>query len=139
MCLREKNFPEKTAYAFLEDMKENFLEKISIQDYKEAIPNGLNARFRDTIKSRMEYYRKNPEDIDKLSLLRKTLNESKNEILRTDDILSERSEKLNLIVNKAEEMKTESRSYYDWVFYFFFNFLISYLLFILSFILIFIF
>lgn len=115
MCMREKNFPDKTAFAFLEDIKDKFFEKISKIDYQTALPFGLNAKFRDTIKNRMEYFRKNPQDIDKLSLLKQTLNDSKNEILQTDDILNERSEKINLIVDKAENMKTESKSYYDWV------------------------
>ena len=117
MCLREKNFPDKTAFAYLEDIKDKFFEKISEVEYLTSLPNGLNAKFRETIKTRMEYFRKNPEDIDKLTLLRKTLNDSKNEILQTDDILNTRSEKISLIVNKAENIKSESKSYYDWVFF----------------------
>ena len=128
MCLREKNFPDKTAFAFLEDIKDKFLERIAEVDYLTAITNGLNAKFRDTIKTRMEYFRKNPQDIDKLSLLKQTLNDSKNEILQTDDILNTRSEKINLIVDKAENIKTESRSYYDWVNFAFFCLFIFYFL-----------
>jgi len=130
MCLRNKNFPDKTAFAFLEDIKDDFFQNVPEVDYLTAIPNGLNAKFRPTIKSRMEYFRKNPQDIDKLSLLKQTLNDSKNEILQTDDILNTRSEKINLIVDKAENIKTESRSYYDWVIIFiiiyfsYFNFII---------------
>ena len=115
MCLREKNYSDKTAFAFLEDIKEKFFEKISDAEYSTALANGLNGKFKDTLKTRMEYFRKNPQDIDKLSLLKQTLNDSKNEILQTDDILNTRSEKINLIVDKAENIKTESRSYYDWV------------------------
>lgn len=121
MCLRDKTFPDKTSFAFLEDVKDKFFERIPETEYLTAIPNGLNAKFRDTLKNRMEYFRKNPQDIDKLSLLRQTLNDSKNEILQTDDILNSRSEKINLIVDKAEHIKTESRSYYEWVCLYIYN------------------
>lgn len=132
MCLREKNFPDKTSYAFLEDIKDKFFEKISEVDYKTALANGLNGKFRETIKQRMEYFRKNPEDIDKLSLLRKTLNESKNEILQADDLLNSRSEKISMIVEKAENIKSESKSYYNWVKLFLYNIILFiYLIFLI--------
>ncbi len=115
MCLRDKNYPDKAAFLFLEDIKDRFFQTFSEIDYKTAIPNGLNARFNQTLKSRMEYFRKNYNEEDKLGLLRRTLNETKNEIMQTDDALSVRSEKINLIVNKAENIKTESKSYYSWV------------------------
>jgi vesicle-associated membrane protein 7 len=116
MCLREKNYPSKAAFLFLEDIKDRFFQLFSEIDYRTAIPNGLNARFRETLKNRMEYFRKNYDQEDKLGELRKTLNESRNEIMQTDDALSVRSEKITLIVNKAENIKTESKSYYSWVF-----------------------
>ena len=117
MCLREKNYPDKAAFIFLEDIKDRFFQTFSEVEYKTAIPNGLNAKFRETLRNRMEYFRKNYNEEDKLGLLRKTLNETKNEIMQTDDALSTRSDKITLIVNKAENIKTESKSYYSWVFY----------------------
>jgi hypothetical protein len=117
MCLRDKSYPDKAAFLFLEDVKDRFFQIFSEVEYKTAITNGLNAKFRETLKSRMEYYRNNYNEEDKLGLLRKTLNESKNEIMQTDDALSARSEKITLIVNKAENIKTESKSYYSWVSY----------------------
>ena len=113
MCLREKLYPEKAAFYFLEDIRDKFFKVYSEIEYKTAITHGLNAKFRDTLKNRMEYYRKNYDEEDKLSLLKQTLNDQKNEILRTDDVLSVRSEKIALIVNKAENIKTESKSYYS--------------------------
>lgn len=122
MCLREKNYPDKAAFLFLEDIKDRFFQTFSELDYYTAIPNGLNAKFRETLRSRMEYFRVNFNQDDKLGLLKKTLNDAKNEIMQTDDALSTRSEKITLIVNKAENIKSESKSYYSWVFSFDLNF-----------------
>lgn len=115
MCLRDKSYPDKAAFLFLEDIKDRFFQIFSEIDYKTAIANGLNAKFRETLKNRMEYFRKNYNEEDKLGMLKRTLNETKNEIMQTDDALSVRSEKITLIVNKAENIKTESKSYYSWV------------------------
>lgn len=119
MCLREKSYPDKAAFLFLEDVKDRFFDILTEVEYKTAIANGLNAKFRETLKNRLEYYRKNYDQEDKLTQLRQTLNDSKNEILQTDDILSVRSEKITLIVNKAENIKQESKNYYSWVKLFF--------------------
>jgi len=116
MCLREKNYPDKASFVFLDDIKDRFFQSFSEIEYKTAIANGLNGKFRETLKNRIEYFRKNYNDEDKLGQLKRTLFESKEEILQTDDALSARSEKITLIVSKAENIKTESKQYYSWVF-----------------------
>lgn len=112
--MRDKEYKSDCAFAFLEDIKQSFLKAFRLEEVQEAIPHGLNSRFKHIIKSKIEYSRNN-EDYDNLAKLKSALYEVKNDIMETDYILNERNEKINLIVKKAEVLRSDSNSYYNWV------------------------
>lgn len=117
MCMRDKAYKSESAFAFLEDVKQSFFKAFSLKEIQEAIPHGLNSRFKHIIRSKIEYSRNN-ENYDNLAKLKNALYEVKDNIMETDFSLNERNEKINLIVKKADLLRSDSTSYFNWVIYF---------------------
>lgn len=112
--MRDKDYPSESAFAFLEDMQEKFLQTFSKIDIEKAIPHALNVIFKNTLKERIEYFRNNRTN-DSILKLKSCLFETKNEILQTDKFLTERSDKINIIAQKAHILKSDAISYNNWV------------------------
>lgn len=53
MCMAETNFSKRMAFAFLEDIKENFGGKYSYEQKINAIAFSLNNSFYSTMKEKM--------------------------------------------------------------------------------------
>jgi len=115
MCLCEPDFPKETAFVFLEDLMENFYEKFSSGDidresaYSKFFAEGFNSVLRD----KMMYYNKNPEVSNDITELKKGILSYKENIIKAQDVLIERGEKISLIVKKADSLKTESTAYFS--------------------------
>lgn len=116
MSMCDNKFPPETAFAFLEELKTVFFDTFNLKDIENAISYSLNTGFKDTIKSRMDYYNKNLEAGDNISKLKKGVIDFKDNVLNASDVLAQRGEKINLIVKKAETLKQESFSYYGSVY-----------------------
>jgi vesicle-associated membrane protein 7 len=69
-------FPKRTAFAYLEDIKELFCQRYSTDVRINAVPNGMQATFEDNIKAKMQYYNSQPEN-EKMQRLQNNLNEVK--------------------------------------------------------------
>ena len=110
MALCDKNYSMDSAYVYLEDLKSCFIGQFSQREIESAIAYSLNT-FKDKIKARMDYYNKNVSN-DSISLLKKGVLDMKNDVLDASNILSQRGEKINLIVKKADLLRQESTSYY---------------------------
>lgn len=117
MCMRDKAYKSDCAFSFLEDIKQKFLKAFSQKEIQEAIPHGLNSRFKNVIKSKIEYTRNN-DNYDNLAKLKSALYEVKNDMMESDYFLNERNEKINLIVKKADVLGSDSNSNYNWVKFF---------------------
>jgi hypothetical protein len=112
MCLGEKQFPQETAFAFLEDLRKMFLDSFTPKELENAIAYSLNTSFKDKIKGRMDYYNRNINQGDSITQLKKGVMDMKNDVLDASDVLSARGEKINLIVKKADSLRQESSSFY---------------------------
>jgi hypothetical protein len=112
MCLCDKQFPQDTAFAFLEDLRKMFLDTFSPKELENAIAYSLNTSFKDKIKGRMDYYNRNLGVGDSMTQLKKGVMDMKNDVLDASDVLSVRGEKINLIVKKADSLRQESSSFY---------------------------
>jgi hypothetical protein len=112
MCLCDKQFPQETAFAFLEDLRKMFFDTFTPQQIENAIAYSLNTSFKEKIKGRMDYYNRNTNVGDSVSQLKKGVINMKDDVLDASDVLSQRGEKINLIVKKADSLRQESNSFY---------------------------
>jgi uncharacterized coiled-coil DUF342 family protein len=115
MCLCDKTFPSETALAFLEELRATFSDSYSPKELENALAYSLNTSFKDKIKGKMEYYNKHTDVGDSITKLKKGIEDMKNSIVDASDVLSQRGEKINLIVKKADSLRQESASYYGGV------------------------
>lgn len=117
MSLCEENYPKETAFVFLEDICNEFFEKFSAGDieresaYSKFFTNTFNPILRD----KMIYYNKNLDASDNLRELKKGVINYRDNVIKANDILIERGEKITLVVKKADSLKQESGSYFSGV------------------------
>ncbi len=111
MC--DIKYSSKTAFYYLEDIKTNFLDKFNMNAINNAISYSLNTGFVEILKNKMEYYNKNIDAGDSISILKKEVLEAHENIMNASDLISTRGNKINLIVKKAETLRTESNSYFE--------------------------
>jgi vesicle-associated membrane protein 7 len=111
MCMCDNKLSQDTAFAYLEEVKTLFADTFTPKEIDSAISYSLNDRFRESIRGKMNYFNANLNESDKLAKLKKGVIEYKDNVLQANDILSERGEKINLIVRKADNLRTESVNY----------------------------
>lgn len=61
------------------------------------------------------YFNTHLDDSDSVARLKKGIIEYKDTVLQTAEVLGERGEKINLIVKKADGLRTESVNYFKTV------------------------
>jgi hypothetical protein len=118
MC--DNKYPQETAFAFLEDIKSNFLTTFTQTAIESAYSYSLNNQYKDVIRGKMDYFNKNANSADSIAQLKQGLIDTKGVLMDAADVMNQRGEKINLIVKKAETLRTESTSYYDSVFFYLF-------------------
>ncbi len=120
MC--DDKLTQDSAFAYLEDLKSSFLQTFNTREIESAYAYSLNEKFKDNIRGKMNYYNANLNESDSVSKLKKGVMDYKDNILQANDILMERGEKINLIVRKADNLRTESMNYYGSVIKSFYKF-----------------
>ncbi len=111
MC--DDKLTQDSAFAYLEDIKTSFLQTFTRQEIESAYAYSLNEKFKDNIRGKMNYYNTNLNESDIVSKLKKGVIDYKDNILQASDVMSERGEKINLIVRKADNLRSESMNYYS--------------------------
>lgn len=113
ICVCDEQYKPEQAFAFIESIKNEFLQTISKATLQNATSYSLNSQFQDKLRLKMEYYEKNSETVnDEVSKLKKALIDEKNVVLEVSEVLRERGEKVELIVKKAETLTQESNTFY---------------------------
>ena len=114
MALANKRFPPETAMTMLEETKRLFTLKYTANDIENVVPYCFNEQFQETLKTTFDKYKDPKNKVNTKSTedtLKEQLIDYKNIIVNTTDVLSERGGKMNIIVNKAEELSKGSYTY----------------------------
>lgn len=119
MSLCESNFPKETAFIFLEEICSLFFEKFTLGDIEResAYSSLFSDNFTPVLKDKMKFYNNNPEATDNLRELKKGVLNYRDNVMKANDILIERGERITLVVQKADSLRQESGSYYSSVSY----------------------
>ena len=110
LAFSDKSYKEKVAYDFLETIHGLFTKKYSKRDIDVAISYSFKD-FEDVLKEQMTFYNNKTNIKTIVETLKDAVIDEKNMILEASEVLSQRGEKLNLIVQKAEALTQESNSF----------------------------
>jgi len=106
LCITEDGFGQKNAFEYLGVVKEKFLRKFSVRA-QTATAYSLNTEFSLVICEEMKKFNSAPEEDDhpdKISTLRNEVDQVKDIMVRNIDELVERGEKLDLLVDKTDNL-----------------------------------
>lgn len=107
----EKGYDAKLAFDFLEKIKSLFFNKYSESELESAIAYSLDYSFKPILKEQMKSYNNSDNIKAKIEQLKQSVVEQKNLIFEANDALMERGEKINIIVQKAEQLANDSNSF----------------------------
>ncbi|KAG6803394.1 vesicle-associated membrane protein 7 [Apis laboriosa] len=107
MCTTDADFQRSRAFLYLAEMKGRFLAAYG-QDAQTAVPYAMNTDFARTLASTMKHYNESNQEIDVLANALGDLDELKDIMSKNIDNVAMRGERLELLVNKTENLTANS-------------------------------
>jgi vesicle-associated membrane protein 7 len=107
LCITDDDFERARAFAFLADIKNRFEQTYGLTRIRDALPYAMNSDFANLLASEMKRYSES-RDLDKVSKVQGQLDELKDIMVKNIDNIASRGERLELLVNKAENLNTTS-------------------------------
>ena len=110
LCVTDVNYPNSTAFEFLNILVNTFRSQFKEDDIKNAYSYSYNNLFKKTIKTKVAYYNTNldSKDLTNLDRLKDSLLDMKNNLVETVQTLNMRESELSHNVEKAEELKAKT-------------------------------
>jgi vesicle-associated membrane protein 7 len=105
LCMCDDLNKRRVPFLFLEDIKERFLSTYGDRA-QTAIAFNMNESFGPVLKQRIEYFQSN--NGDSFSAIHEKLDDVKNVMVQNIDLVLERGEKLELLVDKTEALSNEA-------------------------------
>ena len=109
LCMTDAAFHNRTAYAFLFDIKDRFFEKYG-ENAKALAGYGANREFSEILKGKMSFYNNDQGSPDKLKIVRENIDRTKDIMIENIDKVLARGEKIELLVNKTHQLSDSSVS-----------------------------
>ncbi|OMJ77094.1 hypothetical protein SteCoe_23364 [Stentor coeruleus] len=103
MCMTDAAFHNRTAYAFLFDIKEKFIEKYG-ENAKDMQGFSANREFGNVLKGKMHFYNSDSDSEDKLKIVKENIMKTKDVMIENIDKVLARGEKIELLVNKTQQL-----------------------------------
>ncbi|KAL0268548.1 UNVERIFIED_CONTAM: hypothetical protein PYX00_010450 [Menopon gallinae] len=109
MCITDDEFERSRAFLFLNVIKERF-QNLYGHRALTAIAYSLNLEFSRILENEMKYY-SCERDVDKISRVHGQLDELKEIMVKNIDNVFARGERIELLINKAENLTMNSVSF----------------------------
>ena len=115
LFLCEKSYPQEAAIVCLEKTIEQFFKTFQNQiDFSNYTQYGLNNQFQKSLSEIMQKYNSDSKDLDdSISSLKENLLSMHKQVISTSEIINERGDKIQMIVEKAEELSHDSMVFAD--------------------------
>lgn len=107
MCITDDEFQKSRAFLYLTEIKRRFLI-IYNDGAQTAVAYAMNTEFGRILANEMKYYCETNKDLDILSKVHGELDELKDIMVTNIDNVTMRGERLDLLVNKAENLTANS-------------------------------
>ncbi|CAD1476739.1 unnamed protein product, partial [Heterotrigona itama] len=105
MCITDNDYQKSKAFLYLAEIKGRFLAVYG-QDVQTALPYAMNTDFARTLASTMKHYNESNHKVDVLDSVLGDLDELKDIMSKSIDNVAMRGERLELLVNKTENLST---------------------------------
>lgn len=106
MCISDDDFQRSRAFLYLNEIKRRFQAGYG-EGLMTALPYAMNTEFSSVLANEMKHY-STSKDIDTLSKVHGELDELKDIMVRNIDNIAMRGERLELLVNKTENLTASS-------------------------------
>ncbi|XP_974643.1 vesicle-associated membrane protein 7 [Tribolium castaneum] len=106
MCITDDEFERSRAFLFLNEIKRRFRSQYG-DSIQTAIAYAMNSEFSRVLANEMKHYSES-HDVDTISRVHGELDELKNIMVKNIDNVAMRGERLELLVNKAENLNSGS-------------------------------
>ena len=107
LCMSDEKNKHRIPYAFLQEMKQNFLARYGVEAAQVAIAFSFNEEFSEVIRERMEYYNAGGT-IDNIDALKNQIDEVKDGMVQNIEKVLERGEKIELLVDKTDRLNQQA-------------------------------
>lgn len=105
-------FPKPTAIGCIESIKKEFQSTYIGRDFDSEQDYGLNEEFQEKLKMKYEFFNENTEvTSETIQNLKSEMMKMKDEVLEASGLLNQKSELLNTISAKAENLVKDSESH----------------------------
>mmetsp|Transcript_1568 Transcript_1568/g.2439 ORF Transcript_1568/g.2439 Transcript_1568/m.2439 type:complete len:217 (+) Transcript_1568:74-724(+) len=105
LCMADDNTKRRLPFAFLEDIKNRFQATYG-DSARTAIAYAMNEDFGRTLQGRMNFF--NGPEADQYSSVNKKLDDVKSIMVQNIEMVLERGEKLELLVDKSEQLSQQA-------------------------------
>ncbi|KAG0003264.1 Vesicle-associated membrane protein [Modicella reniformis] len=110
MCMADDSFGRRIPFAFLQDMKERFLQQYGQERaLNSLVPYAMND-FSKTIAKQMEYYSNNP-NVDKIKQVQGEIEHVKDVMVHNIERVLERGERIELLVDKTDNLNQQAYAF----------------------------
>ena len=105
LCMADESFKRRVPFAFLDDVKERWFATYGERG-STAIAFAMNEDFGRTLKKQVEFY--NGPEADQFATVHKKLDDVKSVMVQNIEMVLERGEKLELLVDKSEQLQLDA-------------------------------
>jgi len=106
MCITDDEFDRLRAFAFLTEIKRLFQSNYGVWS-QNAVAYAMNTEFSPTLSSEMKRFSNHRED-DKMTKVKSEIDDLKNIMVKNIDSIAQRGERLELLVNKTDNLTSNS-------------------------------
>ncbi|XP_013774576.1 vesicle-associated membrane protein 7-like [Limulus polyphemus] len=109
LCITDDEFERSRAFAFLNEIRQRFKTTYGARA-QTALPYAMNSEFSRALANQMKYY-SDSRDVDTVSKVQGELDDLKNIMIKNIDTVASRGERLELLVDKTENLNATSVSF----------------------------
>ncbi|XP_065186625.1 vesicle-associated membrane protein 7-like [Sycon ciliatum] len=109
LCITDSEFERSKAFSFLNEIKKRFVRQYGPRA-QTALPFAMNSEFSRVLSGQMRHY-SSGKDVDQMSQVQGQLDELKDIMVKNIDTVASRGERLELLVDKAEDLSHSAMSF----------------------------
>ena len=115
LCMCEVNYPYESAFEYLAVIRENFENTYTKEAIESAYAYSFNKEFGQTIQQKMAFYNTHitSSSINQIDRFKKGEISSRETLLRAEDLMMMKEEKMALIVKRFDLPETSSNSFFE--------------------------
>ncbi|XP_070553893.1 vesicle-associated membrane protein 7-like [Ptychodera flava] len=106
LCITDDDFERSRAFLYLQEIKRRFITMYGTRA-QTALPYAMNSEFSRVLQTQMKHYSEST-DVDNVSKVQGEIDELKGIMVKNIDTIAARGERLELLVNKTEDLEANS-------------------------------